>query len=355
MISKQIGIEYLRFFLSLAVVFYHYFYYGPIEGHVSSYFEAWDGLVYGRFAVSAFFIISGYVIYFSAQGRSWRSFAASRVSRLYPALLICALITALAELPYQGENLFRLVRSLAAAWAFVPLYFSKGQIDPSYWSIVYELRFYVIVAILLCLSLFNRLVLLLTLAAVVGAGLQMLGMFPRLTGYILFPYVSFFAMGAILARVRNEGLGVVAVLLMGLHLLIAAYGTHISYERVDMFDGERSSFGVSLAVVAVCLALVLLVMRVTIHGRLAEIGQTLGAISYPLYLVHQLAGYRLLEALGPTLGAVGAGAVTVVAAILVAYAVHIGVERPLAGPLRTFLAGKPKPPGGKLEAAPVPG
>ena len=47
----------------------------------------------GEFAVDGFFLISGYVIAWSAEGRGWLDFAVARFVRLYPGFLVCMTIT----------------------------------------------------------------------------------------------------------------------------------------------------------------------------------------------------------------------------------------------------------------------
>ena len=51
--------------------------------------------IYGGLAVPLFFIISGFVIAISMEGKSARQFAFGRFIRLYPTFWICLLLTAL--------------------------------------------------------------------------------------------------------------------------------------------------------------------------------------------------------------------------------------------------------------------
>lgn len=335
---KQLGIEYLRFLLAISVVVYHFFYFGPITGQVGAQFYIWDGFVYGRFAVPAFFIISGYVIYFSAQNKGWRAFAASRVARLYPALAVSALITFIVELIFNSAKLGNLIMKLAAAELFVPLYFNMGLIDPSYWSIVYELRFYAIVAFVVAFSAFRTLPAFLTLAAVVGLILSFIPNYSALSGFLLFPHVSFFALGLLMAVSRQTGLTPTITALILVHLVIAAYGTHVNFEHVDLLDGIRSPIWVSGIICVTCFALVRVATMINLSEGNVGVPTILGGLSYPLYLVHQLAGYRIIEFLTPVLGARTAAFTAILAVLAVSILIFLCVERPIAGPLRAVLA-----------------
>src|SRR5258708_28703021 len=73
-------IDVLRGIAALVVVVFHY------SGHCVRYFGDFPFyFTYGRHGVDLFFIVSGFVIYFTLEkSRNWRDFAFSRFSRLYP-------------------------------------------------------------------------------------------------------------------------------------------------------------------------------------------------------------------------------------------------------------------------------
>lgn len=101
------ALDWLRFAAALGVLAYHY---------VSSYLPDDPGsrwleyaahvTRYGYLGVELFFIISGFVILWSAQGKSAASFAVSRFARLYPAFWAAMLLTSACYLllgPYAPQ------------------------------------------------------------------------------------------------------------------------------------------------------------------------------------------------------------------------------------------------------------
>ena len=81
-------LDYGRFAAAFSVLLYHYTFNGFRNGKISSIGPV-DFITYvthfGKIGVEFFFIISGYVIYYSAQNKTPGEFAFSRIKRLYPA------------------------------------------------------------------------------------------------------------------------------------------------------------------------------------------------------------------------------------------------------------------------------
>lgn len=114
-------LDLLRFFSAVAVLFHHTF-----------FFE------YGKLGVYLFFIISGFVIYFSLQ-KGIKDYIVSRFLRLFPLFWVCCTITYLVTVMY-GVNLpFK-------NYLVSMLMFNDGKIasmvDGSYWTLTFELLFY---------------------------------------------------------------------------------------------------------------------------------------------------------------------------------------------------------------------
>ena len=85
------ALDLLRLFAALSVVLFHYAFRGAAaDGYTHVHLpELIPFAKYGARGVSLFFVISGFVIAYSAVGRSTQDFAIARITRLYPGFLIC--------------------------------------------------------------------------------------------------------------------------------------------------------------------------------------------------------------------------------------------------------------------------
>ena len=105
--SREGFLDALRFFAALSVVLYHYGFLGYAPGNLLtlSFPELSPAARYGYLGVQLFFMISGYVILWSINGRTASQFALHRFIRLYPTFWLCAAITLLVEHVYPSGNL----------------------------------------------------------------------------------------------------------------------------------------------------------------------------------------------------------------------------------------------------------
>ena len=89
------GLDVLRLFAALSVVLFHYSFRGAAADDLTR--VSLPALVpvtkYGYLGVDLFFVISGFVIAWSAEGRHWLQFAVARFARIYPAFIFCMTAT----------------------------------------------------------------------------------------------------------------------------------------------------------------------------------------------------------------------------------------------------------------------
>jgi peptidoglycan/LPS O-acetylase OafA/YrhL len=69
----------------------------------------------------------------------------------------------------------------------------------------------------------------------------------------------------------------------------------------------------------------------------ADVMVALGALTYPLYLLHQMIGYRLITLLSPAFTPYGALMVTIALMMFLAFAVQLVFERPVVPLVRRGL------------------
>ena len=158
----------LRGIAAMAVILFHF-----TSGIAKNWsFQVYDPpfqFPFGDKGVDLFFMISGFVIFMTLdRAKSATSFAVGRFSRLFPAFWACALITFGITACY---GLPGMAVSMRDAWwnvTMLPRFVRAQMIDGAYWSLEYELLFYVGMLVLHCLGAFRKFtipVLLLWLAA----------------------------------------------------------------------------------------------------------------------------------------------------------------------------------------------
>lgn len=238
----------------------------------------------GMLAVDLFFLISGFVITMTVErSASWRSFAVSRISRLYPAywaaVLISAAVIALMPLDQPRPGAVQ----IAANLTMLHLYLRQPNIDPSYWSLAVELGFYLLVGVLLVLGQLRRIEAFAALWMLAGAGATLLlpalghALPWRITTGLALPWSGLFTSGIFFYHMRRSGWHWrgVAVILFALITRAATLAPHAMLIEAGIF----ASFALFAG------------------GRLPWLRAApllfLGQISYSLYLIHQPMAVRL--------------------------------------------------------------
>ncbi|WP_073421499.1 acyltransferase family protein [Geodermatophilus nigrescens] len=330
----------LRFVAAAAVVAFHFT--GRDNpgwgGSVREVFPTLSRLtVYGGFGPYLFFMISGFVVLMSAWGRSVPSFVASRVGRLYPAYWVAVVLTALvlwvAPVVPKWQELG--LPGIALNLTMVQSAFGVGHVDGVFWTLWVELKFYVLLALLGLAGITRaRLLLLCLLWPVLGAMAAQSG--STLVAALLEPtYAPFFCIGMLLFLVRRYGLDLPTGLLLGLNVLGALWVCRAHYVPWSV---AVAGAGVSMRALTVLLFLCIGALVAATLTPLARLDwrwlTTAGALTYPLYLVHEVPGWALIQQLAPVLPAYVVLAVVTAAALVVAWGVHRLVERPLGPRLR---------------------
>ena len=340
-------LDLLRFGAALMVTAYHFLYRGAREGGYldQGYDLTGDAVTLGYLGVNLFFLISGFVIIWSASGRDWYGFSVSRLARLYPAHLAAMTITFLvmawwARPPFVTD----LSHWLANLTMLAPM-FGSSFMDGAYWSIVIELIFYFWVAVGLFTGLLPR-----RTDGVVAGWLVLIVANNLFIGsrpvelVLLTEYGAYFALGAMVWRISSLGATNARLFLAGLAFAMTFHAAEVQRLDVIFRLGEASTPGmVALAnagLVAVFLLAVTLGRRVTAGPWILA----LGGISYPLYLVHQNAGYILINLTAPLIGKWSAFALAILLSLAVSWWIYRQVEpggrriiRALFSPAARFL------------------
>ena len=141
------GIDLIRFLAALSVVGFHLGYLND----VADFKPIWPITWFGWIGVEVFFVISGFVIANSANGKSPMQFLKGRALRLYPAVWCCATLTLIVAGAISDQPLIELLPSYLRSLALIP----KGPwIDDVYWTLAVEIGFYTLIFGLLYAGMF---------------------------------------------------------------------------------------------------------------------------------------------------------------------------------------------------------
>ena len=305
--GRQFEADAGRFIASVGVMIYHY---GALVRHfVPDTDTALTEPVarYGYLGVPWFFLLSGYVISMSVErAESSVVFAQQRLWRIWPTLAISALTTTIfLLLSGRGVSLLTLFQNVAL---LPTIDNSLPNVDGTYWSLWLELRFYIVAAIVIrfrhLLKLEHVAYALIVLGALsealasTGYEGSMLGVMQVLS---LNSWAGLFGAGILFSCVRRDGKWSPARLAaIGLSALNAFPASHrAGNENIDVLD-----FPATNTVVLAGLLVSFYGFFVFLVGR--ESGAQrgwhpaaayLGALSYPLYLIHSTIGYQLFSLL----------------------------------------------------------
>jgi peptidoglycan/LPS O-acetylase OafA/YrhL len=339
--KRIVRLDGLRFLAAMCVVFFHFAFRGAAAGVMPALdLPSWLVLVsqYGYLGVSMFFMISGFVIAYSAEGRAPLEFAAARFARLYPSHLAAVTLTFIVTMAF-GAPAFNAsaVQYLANLSMFAPL-FGQEFMDGAYWSIVLEIIFYGWVFLFLALGLFEksgeRIVLCWLLISLVNE--LFLGLKP-LRFLFLTEYSGFFAAGILIYRLRAGKRGFSSAPLLALSFAIAVQTSLAGLKVIsDRYDTAFSGAAAALLVLGIFALFYAATSAAATRMPLRLLG-ALGAVTYPLYLLHQHIGYVVFTRLHGIVSGEALLAIVITLLVSMAVAVWIVVDRPMSRALRSRL------------------
>lgn len=284
---RIVPLDIARFIAASSVVFYHYL----LWAETKPIFFLREVAQFGYLGVPFFFIISGYVIALSAQNRSAAQFVFSRCVRLLPALWVAIFFTVIITVFVTGER-YTLPQILSNLTAF-PNYLGFADIDGVYWTLRVEIKFYCCILLLLLFRVFHKHYVWLSIWISLTA-LHILTAKPSFMGMFISPeYSSFLITGVIFYLIHENGSSKRNVLLLCISLLMSC---HQVYYQSREFIQHPSTLE---SIIAVLILLTLSsFMYLTSTGRIHLTNRTayttIGALTYPLYLIHNTAGKALL-------------------------------------------------------------
>ncbi|NUO59007.1 MAG: acyltransferase [Hamadaea sp.] len=323
-------LDYLRFVAAAVVLAFHYTFNGINNGKIASLDTYWPitpVTQYGYLGVDLFFLISGFVILNSARNKTARQFAVGRAVRLYPAFWAAVLVTAAVTVAFGHVNGLTVTpKQVAINLTMVPSLLGAPLVDGVYWTLLFELEFYALVFLLLLAGQGRRLgaflpwwafgMLAVSLIVPQYAGL------PGLGGYF-----ALFAGGALIAEIRHHGPSVLRV--AGLVASAATALPHAARHAHELEVATRVDFSETTAavLVGVCYLAILSMCLPRVAAVRLPAAVLLGALTYPLYLVHAHIGYMMLSLFATEQNRLWVYPMVIAGVLGLAYGLHVLVER----------------------------
>lgn len=299
--KRLLEIDLLRFSAAAVVLIFHWSFRGNLGDKPSTFsYPAIDAVArYGYLGVDLFFVISGFVILMSARSRVLRDFVVSRFIRPYPAFWVCCTLTFVAAwlLPDPHPSFQHTGYQFLVNMTMLSGFVGVPSIDGVYRSLFVEMRFYGMVAIVLALGWMNRVQALLW-AWLIVATLQRVVRTGPLWHWLNAEYAPLFIVGAALFLVHDQGWTRQRVA-----LLLGAWALAV-HQSVTLARSLTATYGteISAVVAATGVTVIFIVMSGVASNWLRalrwRLWLPLGALTYPLYLLHQNIGYLVLNRLG---------------------------------------------------------
>lgn len=323
----------------------------------------------GWIGVPIFFVISGFVIAYTATGATPRRFLESRALRLLPCAWFCASVSFVLALGFAPEGAAELTGRYLRTLVLFPV---PRWIDGVYWTLGIEISFYAFVFALLALGRADRLepavAALGTLSALAWcvaatplvAGLDVL-ISTRIAKLLLITHGCDFALGVVIwAAARGGWTGrrlAVATLCLAGSLFQIGYDARFTRHSLGLDAASWTPLAVPLALYLGFLGLFLLSVRhnerlLRALGRGAPALRAIGLSTYPLYLLHTFVGVLAMRAtLALGLDPVASLLAGILAAVAAALTVSAWIEPALRRRLRGLIDRHLQPRGGLLGRA----
>jgi peptidoglycan/LPS O-acetylase OafA/YrhL len=243
----------------------------------------------GWVGVEIFFVLSGFVIAQSADGRSAYRFLRGRVGRLMPAVWICASITLVTVLFFGMKLLGPVLSSYLKTMVMYP---NGPWISNVYWSLVVEIVFYGAVFVLLATKAFRHIeifaAIMIVFSSVYLVGVTACG-WEKVRAYFLAQHGCFFGFGIIIWLCHAKGGSRTRAFLLFLSF------SSCLVEICFVGNGRLSGMEFWLAPAVWVVAVAGICVSVWLPAEGTQLTRMFGLMTYPLYLVHEKLGSGILR------------------------------------------------------------
>ncbi len=329
----------IRLLAALMVVSYHYMAIGGgWKASVTKLFPtAYLPAAYGWLGVELFFLISGFVICMSCWGKPVSEFFVSRVVRLYPAYWLAIIATTAVVMLVPGGQQPRSWPEILTNFTMLQQLLNSGDVDAVYWTLATELHFYLLVAVVAWRGLTYRKIVIFCCVWVLASAAMVKSDDGPIKQMVMPDMSWYFIAGMAFYLIYRYKSNLLLIGIIATCFLASQRFAILEMARVRKNSGLNLPDWPVWVILTACFALMALVAT----GKLSWIKwrwlPIAGAITYPLYLIHEYIGweiFRKLEGHYPTAAILGG---TVALMLVLAYLIHVLVERPVSAWLKPRL------------------
>lgn len=292
-------LDLIRFLAAIAVVCFHYLFRGWAADDLSPLkFPEISGVAkYGYLGVQLFFLISGFVIFMSAYGKSPSQFVSSRIARLYPAYWFSVILTSVFIILLGGSDYSITGIQFFSNLTMMQEFIGQTHVDGVYWTLTCELVFYFWIWLLLMKkkeNYFEYFSVCFLIMSIVSNNVDLPSVIHT---WLLLEYSPYFISGAIFFQIYHRGMTVARVSVLTMAFVLAQYQAYVqSSEIIVHYMANFTVFHVA-SIVSLMFVFFSLLIAGVFNKFKASWAVSLGFITYPLYLIHQNIGYIIFKQL----------------------------------------------------------
>jgi peptidoglycan/LPS O-acetylase OafA/YrhL len=330
-------LDLFRFIAALFVVLHHYLFRGQAEGGYNP--VTFDPFLttLGQYTTgfNFFFMTTGFLLLMNAQSKTPRQFLISRAQRLYPALWVSCSLTYLVSVLTQNPLFMVSPLDYLANLTMLNGFFGIPYVDGAYWTMLISLKFNLLLFIIMLLGQVKHMYVLacawLAYSALLTFGIQI----PYVDFFLLSSYAPFFIAGMMVYLIRSKGHKSMYWLLFAASYIVALYyvlqDTHVKQARYQVPYSES----VLVVINTVYYLFFVLIALNKTQGLQLRFFVTLGATTYPLFLLHQNLGYMVFTYIH--INQYLLLVLLLVVMFALSYGVYRFVEKPYTKPLGKWL------------------
>lgn len=332
-------LDLFRFCAAMSVVFFHYWSnhlfdsrFNLVYGQIFEFPKIEPIVKYGALGVDLFFLISGFVIALSAEGRSFASFCASRITRIIPTYWLAIILTS-SFILIEGNISQISIRQILANLFMLQSALGEKDIDGVYWTILIEIRFYILVGFLiLCKSYKHYHWFLLFWITLCFADFKGLSIGPLRQIFITSWGFYFAAGGAFYFLYKRQHI-ILSLLTILISLLIAVSKQSELFIKI----GTEESIQTAQSLIIGCYLLMAVIATKWLDNLNWNWLPIAGGLTYPLYLIHEVIGFILMRHLNVTNNGFILTLIIITLMLVASWIINHCFEQKICPPLRKFI------------------